>query len=340
MADSKLRAVLVGCGSMSNVWFQAAAQQGVQIVGVVDINLGAAQAQAKKYELHDAVTSTDLPDVLARTKPDILFDVVVPVARHGVVAAGLTAGCHVLSEKPMADTMDEARDLVARAAAAQRIHAVIQNRRYDPQIRRIRRFIDSGEIGEVTSIHTDFFIGAHFGGFRDAMRHVLLLDMAIHTFDAARYLAGEAVTAVYAKEWQPKSSWYQHGSSASAIFELGNGGVFTYQGSWCAEGVNTSWESGWRIVGTRGSLLWDGAADIRAQRPINREGLIWPVEDLTVPPHDAADRVGAHAGVMADFLSAVRGGPAPETVGYENIKSLAMVFGAIRSAEAGQRVTI
>ena len=335
------RAVLVGCGGMSNAWFNAAKADGnVKIVGVVDINPAAAEAQAKKYELHDAVIGSDISAVLAKTLPDVLFDVVVPPARHAVVSAGLAAGCHVLSEKPMADTLEEAQDLMARAAAAKRIHAIIQNRRYDPQIRRIRRFLASGEIGDVTSIHADFFIGAHFGGFRDEMKHVLLLDMAIHTFDAARYLAGQDMTAVYAKEWEPKSSWYHQGSSASAIFELGNGGVFTYQGSWCAEGMNTTWESGWRIIGTKGTLLWDGAKDIRAQRPTKREGFISPLTDLEIPPHDPSDRIGGHVGVMADFLAAVRGGPTPETVGYENIKSLAMVFGAIRSAESKQRVEL
>ncbi len=65
---------------------------------------------------------------------------------------------------------------------------MIQNRRYIANVRRIRRFLDSGAIGTPTSIHCDFFIAPHFGGFREEMGHVLLLDMAIHTFDAARFM--------------------------------------------------------------------------------------------------------------------------------------------------------
>ena len=67
---------------------------------------------------------------------------------------------------------------------------MIQNRRYLAEVRRIRRFLDSGAIGAPTSIHCDFFVPPHFGGFREEMDHVLLLDMAIHTFDAARFLVG------------------------------------------------------------------------------------------------------------------------------------------------------
>ena len=61
---------------------------------------------------------------------------------------------------------------------------------------------------------------------------------------------------------------------------------------------------------------------------------------VEVPPLDPADRVGGHLGVMQDFVAAVRGGPPPETAGADNLKSLAMVFAAIESAETGRLVDI
>jgi predicted dehydrogenase len=54
-----------------------------------------------------------------------------------------------------------------------------------------------------------------------------------------------------------------------------------------------------------------------------------------VPPLDPADRIGGHRGVIEDFVASIRSGRPPETTGSENIKSLAMVFGAIESAETG-----
>ena len=144
--------------------------------------------------------------------------------------------------------------IIAAALKANRRHAVVQNRRYVANVRRIRRFLDSGAIGAPTSIHCDFFVAPHFGGFREAMRHVLLLDMAIHTFDAARFMVNGEPKSVYCEEWEPESSWYAQGSSAVAVFDMGGGIVFNYRGSWCADGFRTSWESAWRIVGTKGSL--------------------------------------------------------------------------------------
>jgi len=64
------------------------------------------------------------------------------------------------------------------------------------------------------------------------------------------------------------------------------------------------------------------------------------VEPVDVPPLDPRDRVGGHLGVIQDFVAAVRDGSEPETRGTDNIKSLAMVFGAIDSAETGRRIAI
>ena len=97
------------------------------------------------------------------------------------------------------------------------------------------------------------------------MPHVLLVDMAIHTFDTARYISGADPVSVYCKEWNPAGSWYERDSSAIAIFEMSNGLVYTYRGSWCSEGLNTTWESDWRIVGQNGSLKWDGGQGFAAQ---------------------------------------------------------------------------
>lgn len=337
------RAVLIGCGAMSRAWLEAAGTiEGLEVVGLADIDADRAAARATEFGLGDVVIATSLDELIKKTQPDIVFDVTVPTARHEIVSKALAAGCHVLSEKPMGATLDEARDLVARSEAAGKLHVVVQNRRYLEGVRRIRRAIVDGVIGEVTSLHCDFFLAPHFGGFREDMAHVLLLDMAIHTFDAARLMADATPEAVYCREWNPKNSWYAEGSSAVAIFELSGGVIFNYRGSWCADGLMTSWESQWRIVGTRGTLLWDGNDGVRIEvaKPAEVGQFFSEVAAAELPPLAASDRTGGHLGVMQDFIAATRGGPEPETVGHQNIKSLAMVFGAIESAETGRRVEI
>jgi predicted dehydrogenase len=337
-----MKAVLVGCGAMSQTWLGAVAQiDGLAIVGLADLDLSRAQAVATRHGLSDVIFASDLGELLDRTRPDMVFDLVVPAARHAVVSTALAAGCHVLSEKPMAETLDQARDLNARAAAASRLHAVVQNRRYLPSVRRIAAAVASGVIGDITSVHADFFLAPHFGGFREEMPHVLLMDMAIHAFDAVRCMTRQPARNVYCREWDPVNSWYRQGSSAIAIFELGNGALFTYRGSWCAAGEGTSWECAWRLVGTRGTLTWDGHDQLRAETTTSQRTDLF--DDLVAAPLDkleAPGRIGGHLGVLQDFVAAVRGGPAPETRGTDNIQSLAMTLGAIASARAGRQIDI
>lgn len=338
-------AILCGCGAMSKGWLRAIASDpaladAIKIVGLVDLNRETAESLAREFGLEGAVIGSDLAEVIARTKADMVFDVVVPAARFAVVSTALKAGCHVLSEKPMATSLAEGSALIALAAETGKVHAIIQNRRYIAGIRRLRRFVESGAIGELTGIHCDFFLGPHFGGFREEMDHVLLLDMAIHTFDAARFVADRKPLTVYCVETNPKGSWYKHGASAHAVFEFADDVTFTYRGSWCAEGRRTSWESEWRLTGSKGMLTWDGEEAFEATVAGTEEGLLHGFQPIDVPaPADDAETHG-HASVISSFIEAVRTGRPPETVSSDNIRSLAMVLGAIESAKSGKRIEI
>lgn len=340
MAD-KVRAVLTGCGGIAGAWLGTApVKKQVEIVGLVDVREEAAVKRATDFELPGAATGTDLAAMLKQVEPEVVFDCTIPEAHCGVTLTALRHGCHVLGEKPMAESMANARRMVAAAEKADKLYAVMQNRRYLPQIRRLRRFLDSGAIGKVTTVQSNFFIGVHFDGFRAVMEHVLLLDMAIHSFDQARLVTGQDAQAVYCHEWNPAGSWYQHGASAVATFEMTNDVVYTYQGSWCSEGCNTTWECDWRIVGEKGSVRWNGGDDFRCEVVQGKEGFVYKQRERTVPKACPKRLTGGHAGPIAEFVRCVRSGEVPETICTDNIKSLAMVHAAVRSAGQKRRVKV
>jgi predicted dehydrogenase len=339
--NKQIRAVMVGCGGMSRAWLDAASQTpNLEIVGLVDVIEEAARKRAAEYNLESAAIDTDLAAVLARTSPDAVFNCTIPEAHTSVTLTAFEHGCHVLGEKPLADSLEDARMLIEAARKAGKLFAIIQNRRFEPGVRRARAFLQSGAIGPLTTINSDFYIGAHFGGFRDHMEHVLLLDMAIHTFDAARFLSGADPVAVYCKEWNPAGSWYDHGASAVATFEMSNGLIYTYRGSWCAEGFPTTWESDWRFIGQNGTLKWTNGADAQAQAVASIGGFQSTYQDVAVPLYDGVNDVAGHKSLIQEFVSCIQTGAEPETICTDNIKSLAMVFGAIESAETGKRVEI
>ena len=333
-----LRTVQVGCGGMAQRWAKLACQlDEYQIVGLVDINREAAERTAEHHGFAPDVIFDTLKKALAATKPDVVFDVTVPEAHHKVVIPALRAGCHVLGEKPMSDSMARARRMVEAAEQAGRYYAITQTQRNVPAIRDFAAFCQGGAIGRIEEVHCDFFIGAHFGGFRDRMADVLLKDMAIHHFDAARRLTGADAHRVQCISYNPPRSWFEGDASAFALFEMDHDIVYTYRGSWCAEGINTTWGCHWRVIGSEGTAEWNGSDVMAAQRlrDPQQAAFIRDLEDILVPRHETAP--GAHEGYMLDFARCVREGRTPETHCTDNIRSLAMVLAAVKSARTGRR---
>ncbi|MFP4385025.1 MAG: Gfo/Idh/MocA family protein [Spirochaetia bacterium] len=334
------KAVLTGCGGISGAWFGALKQfDDVEIVGLVDLNPEAITNTREKHGLTPKAEGDNLSKVIEKSGADLVFDCTVPEAHKSVTLTALSAGCDIMGEKPMASTLEDAREMVDAAEKSGKTYAVMQNRRYLPGIAAFKTTLESGVVGEITEIHADFYIGAHFEGFRTKMDHPLLLDMAIHTFDQARYICGKDPVTVFASDWNPVNSWYKNGASAAAFFEMTGGAVFTYRGSWCSDGMNTPWEGSWRVTGEKGTVLWDGSNDIRGEIPVNDEGLIRQLDKIETAAPDYK-MISGHTGAIRDFLDCLKKGCVPQTVCTDNVKSVAMVHGAIKSTELKKVVTL
>jgi predicted dehydrogenase len=338
---SAVKVIQVGCGAMGRGWIEQALKiPDIQLVGLVDVNRSAAEAAVEKFHLTGTTVFGSLTDALASSDADVVFDVTIPTAHESVVIESLRAGRHVLGEKPMTETLDSARRMVAAARESGKTYAVTQNYRYKSPIRSLKSFLTSNAIGPVEEAHVDFFIGAHFGGFRDEMAYPLILDMSIHTFDAARFLTGARPVSVYCQSFNPKRSWYKGDASAVVIFEMSDGIVFSYRGSWCSEGQMTAWDSAWRLVGNSGTVTWDGNETFHAQaiKPDGKKGFHSELETLPVPLVPLA--ASNHHGVMLEFVTALKQGRTPETDCEDNIQSLAMVLAAVESAKSGVKVPV
>ncbi|MBE7219190.1 MAG: Gfo/Idh/MocA family oxidoreductase [Caulobacteraceae bacterium] len=346
MPEFTHRIVLVGCGSMSRGWLSAVRDHypdRVEVVGLVDLHEPAAAARAAEFALAGCRVGSSLAEVLRAARPDAVFNCTVPEAHAATCLLALEAGCHVLVEKPLAASVADGRLLAAAAARAGKTLAVIQNRRYLPGAVAVRDALAAGVIGRVNALHADFFLGPRFGGFREAMAHPLLQDMAIHTFDQARFLAGADARWVTCHEFNPPGSWFAAGASATAVFGMSGGVHFVYRGSWCARGFPTAWAGSWRVLGERGTLRWDGESHIEVERvrgPWDGREFIEPVETLTLAPAVLAEGRREHAGNLGEFLDALDAGTAPQTAAADNLRSLAMVEGALASARDGRTVAL
>jgi len=339
--DKRFKILQVGCGGISGAWIpHVSARDDVEYVGAVDIYLESAKKLIEKYGF-SCPAYTDLVTAIKETGANLVIDNTIPESHHHVVTTALNMGCDVLGEKPLANSLAEAIDMVETAKKTGRNYAVMQNRRYIKNNRSFQNIIQSGLIGDPGFIQSDFFIGAHFGGFRDVMDSPLLLDMSIHTFDQARFVTGGTPVSVYAQEFNPPGSWYKGNAGATAIFEFSNGMVYTYSGSWCATGCNTSWECVWRVSGTSGSAYWNGETAPWYEvltKDNDPSKFIWDTEKITPEPDWAGNE--GHQGCIDEMFTALLEGRKAETDCSDNIHSLAMVFAAIESANTGKKVQI
>lgn len=324
-----LRIVQVGAGAMGRAWIRTLRDSpDVELVGLVDLDVDLAASAAEEEGVAPVAVGTSVAEVAARSGAEAVVNVTVPRAHLPVSTEALFAGLPVLSEKPIAPTIAEALVLAATAEASGQLLMTSQSRRYYAAIAAFREQIAGlGQLG-TASVH--FAKAPRFGGFRDEMDHALLVDMAIHAFDAARYLLDSDPVAVYCEEYNPGWSWYADGAAASAVFEFAGGVRFSYTGSWCADGLETSWNGDWRVNGAGGTAHWDGDAAPERQ---SRESEAVQVASLEPVPEEIA-------GSLAEFVRVLGTGAVPSGEVHSNVRSLAMVEAAVRSSETGARVQL
>ena len=208
------RILLVGAGGMAQAWAKTIKpRQDVQLAGWVDIVPGKAEESAKERGFTNVVTGTDYPKLLDQVQPDFVLDVTIPESHKDVTIYALDHGYPVLGEKPMADSMESARAMVEASDRSGKLYMVSQSRRYNRNLEAYKNLVD--QIGNLGILNSDFYLGPHFGGFRDEMPSPLILDMAIHTFDAARKIIGSEPVSCWAKEFNPEWSWMKGDASAN-----------------------------------------------------------------------------------------------------------------------------
>ncbi|AKH82098.1 oxidoreductase [Streptomyces sp. CNQ-509] len=329
-----LRILVVGAGRMARLWLRTIlASPETMLVGVVDTAPAAAEKALAETGAPDVPTGPDLTAVAAATSPDAVVDVTVPAAHLPVTLEALALGLPVLGEKPLAVTLPEALRLAAAAELAGELFMVSQSRRYHPHLFAFKQ--QAGRLGRLGILTTEFFRAPRFGGFRDTMDHPLLLDMAIHPFDTARWLLDAEPVSVRCEEYNPGWSWYAGAAATTAVFEMTGNSRYVFTGSWCSPGLETSWNGAWRLSGEHGSITWNGG------RPTAVEMTPEPgVDRAAGRAQTTAEPMKGVAGSLAAFVHALRTGTVPMGEVHDNVMSLAMVTGALESALTDRRIRV
>ncbi|WP_336852525.1 Gfo/Idh/MocA family oxidoreductase [Sinomonas albida] len=342
-----LRVVVVGAGSMGKAWLRTvSANSDVELAGIADLDLAAAEAAAAELGTPGLPVGRDAVELARKSGAQAIINVTIPAAHHPVTMAGLLAGFPVLGEKPVASTVAEGLSLAAAAEHTGQLFMVSQSRRYNRHLFAAKAQVEA--LGRLGIVSVDFFKAPRFGGFREVMASPLLLDMAIHQFDMARFLLDADPVSVLCDEYNPAWSWYAGNAAATATFEFDGGARFVFNGSWCSPGSETSWNGSWRVSGERGTVLWDGdheptigLAPAGSAAPAGSVAEVGSAVGASGAVVRSVQDPGADiAGSLREFVAAVRTGVEPMGRVHANVVSLAMVEAAVKSTTAGRSVAL
>jgi predicted dehydrogenase len=270
---------------------------------------------------------------------------VSPPATHRELSyTAMGSGKPVLCEKPLAESYGSALEIVEKSNQTGVPLFVAQDYRYKPEIQTLKNVLESGDFGQVSSVSVNFFKGIVLSGFHQNLKHPLLIDMAVHHFDLMRFLLGSEPVSMYASSWNPGYSWFQNDASTSVNIRFDSGAIVNYTGSWTSTGMETSWNGDWRFECEKGvvSLVDDRVRTQRrkkSERVVSKNIALLQHKKNKQVPEIKFDPQRQHY-LLEEFRCVVQEDFSPATACQDNIKSLAMVFDAIRSIETSERVVM
>ena len=352
-SHSIVRFAIIGAGVIGDVHAQAI--RSLPDVAALSLIVSTREASARRLaEARGAGGySTDLDAVFA--DPDIdAVSICTPSGLHADQAvAALTAGKHVMIEKPIDVTLEAADRIIAAERASGAKVAVVSQHRFDPATEQVMAAIQAGDLGRLTSgiASTAWWRGQSYydaGRWRGTWAMDgggAIMNQTIHTIDLLVAMLG-VPTEVFAYAARLAHERIEVEDTAVAVVRFASGALGVIHGTTAAY---PGLEAGVRVFGTKGSAV---IADDHLVYFHRNPG---PAPELPMPP-PAADtnqvtdadaltaeqrRLGqAHVAQFADFVDAIRLDQ-PVRVGTQEARAvLAVVLGLYRSAAAGEPVLI
>ena len=310
----KLRVGVIGTGVMGQNHLKVYARLGeVELVGIADSKEELVSSLSRGYETEGY---TDYQDLLKRNLD--IVSIVVPTTLHKEVALdSLSAGVNILVEKPLADTIEAAREIVNEAEKKRLKLLVGHIERFNPAVKRLKEIIEEGILGEIASISCRR-VGPYTPRTYDTG---VILDLGTHDIDIISYLYKEKVREVYAIAGSEFRSFEDH---ASLMLRFNNGNAGVIEANWLTpHKVRRLSAVGQEGVATLDFLeqkviiqdkQWSREAKVEHEEPLMRE--------------------------IKHFIDVVKNDKEPLVSGEDSIHALAVALAAIRSYQEGRIVKL
>ncbi len=347
-----LRAGVIGVG-IGKLHLRGYKQcEGVEIAAICDIDEKRAKDVAAEFGVEKIYS--DYHEMLADANLDAV-SVCTPNHLHASMTVdALTAGKHVVSEKPMSDTLAGATRMVQAARQAREKGQIFQmgmNNRFRPNTAALKAMIDAGELGKIYYAKCGWTRRAGIPGFggwfttKELSGGGPLIDIGVHVMDLSMYLMGNPVPvsaygSTYA-EFGPRGlgqsnygapavgeQRYDVEDLATGMVKFDNGATLVVEASWASHIKKDLFYSA--LHGTEGGADFEPLTIYKTMH-----GVLVDITP-TIPEQEG----GGHEGGIAHFVDCIRTGKQPIPTAEQGLHVLQILDAIYRSAESGHEVTI
>lgn len=332
MSDA-MRLGVIGAGAVLQVAHLPVLKKlkGIEVAALADTDLGKARALASRHGIPSVFD--DIEDLLRHEPVDALLICTPNHLHESHVLAGLSAGTHVLVEKPLALTAASAQRIARQAERSDRVVMVGMNHRYRQDTQAIRSFVQSGELGELDSIRAGWHMarptraGLGWRQRREESGGGAMLDLGLTMVDLCFWLAGNPAPSRVSASLGP-------GGGEKGVEQSGSAFIV------CEGGLSVFVDVTWRHIGlgeyfganVRGSK---GSASLNPLR-------VW--KEMHGVAHDVSPTgsgtreslfLSSFRAQWAHFLAAVEGSAAAPSL-EEQVTVLRVLEAVYRSTQDGR----
>jgi predicted dehydrogenase len=343
-----IRTGIIGIGTIGSFHAKTVAKSNhMELTAVCDIIPQRADAAATRYDARAFYTHTDLLNA------GICDAIVIATPHYSHTQIGidaLSAGMHVLVEKPLSVHKADCEKLIAMHRDASRVFAIMYNQRTDPYYQRIREYIHLGTLGHLKRINwivTNWFrtdVYYRSSSWRATWRGEgggLLLNQCMHQLDLLHWLCGMPQT-VRGFCGFGKYHDIEVEDEVTAVFAYENGasGVFV-SSSGEFPGTNRL-----EITGNQGSILLEDnrltvAIAGMSMRPFSSSsGTCFTIPDFETHEYSFAHHGGQHEEIMDNFVRAIHGETALIAPAHEGINAVELANAILYSALQNDTVAV
>lgn len=337
-----LKVGVLGCGTIARVrhLLEYDNNKEVEIAAVCDIVEERAEEMAKLY---GAKAFTDYRDVLENKEIDVISICLPNYLHASVTIAALNAGKHVLCEKPMATSKDEAEAMIAAGKLNEKKLMIAHNQRFVASHQKAKEIIESGKLGKIYSFFTTFghpgpeewsIDRAESWFFNKDQAFIGAMgDLGVHKADLMRYLLGDFSEVGAFIETNAKQNT-DVDDNAVCILRTESGIIGTLTASWA---YVTGGDNSTIIYGENGTLRLE-ADPVYSLIEEYRDGTIINHQLEKIQTNEEGGQ--SNSSIIDYFVTSILENTEPPIPGEEGMKSLEVILAAIESQETRQIVSL